>query len=111
MDFLGAIAAVFLAVGVYSAAVSPFIPRQFGGTQKPTIELLLKEPALAGVVAGFPTAGVRIGPVKLLFEAESAFVVTAPGSRPSWSAWVPADAPAVAIDRALVSAVIHHPPP
>jgi hypothetical protein len=115
VDNLGAIFTVFwcLAVlGLYTTAVFPFIPKGFGGGRKAMVEVLLTDPGPHGW-ASYKVAvsedGRRIGPVVLLLETASAFVVKAPEVDVAWWHRGPSHLPTVALDRKLVSAIVYVP--
>ncbi len=102
---------VVFAVGIYATMLFPQMPRYFGGGKKPVVWLMLSDShQLEGIGIDLPRSkdGRSLGPVKLLLETESLFVVRTNEPLTIWPCCVDLKAnPTVGVDRKLVSAVIY----
>lgn len=107
---------MLVAIGLYSTAVFPLMPQEFGGGNKPTVNLHLIEPlqAWAGRLDVPISEDGTLGPVRLLLETDTFLVVSR--ERVNERAWIfippalglrPAEGGAVSIDKKLVAAVEH----
>lgn len=98
-------------IALYSGLAYPHFPRVFGGGKKPLIEFVLGEATkLAWKELGLPVSGdgKKIGPVILLLETDSMFIVATPG-KPQLDVWsmFERQLPAVGIDKKEVSAIVY----
>lgn len=96
---------------LYAGFAYPHFPRVFGGGKKPLIDFLPGEPTkLAWKELGLPVSGdgKKIGPVILLLETDSMFIVATPGE-PQLGVWSSFERrfPAVGIDKKEVSAIVY----
>lgn len=99
-------------IALYSGLAYPHFPRVFGGGKKPLIEFVLADSTkLAWKELGLPVSGdgKKIGPVVLLLETDSMFIVATPGE-PQLEVWSSFERRllAVGIDKKEVSAIVYH---
>ena len=94
------------ALGWYSTTAFPYFPRELGGGKKPEVKLFVSsgsQMAWGDLGLPFSEGAASVGPVVLLLESESMFVVQRvdqPNARM---------VPVVGIEKKLVSAVVYKP--